>query len=110
MRNAHLRFPERTKTNIFMETVMHIQYLEIVKTDVETACTLYSKMHGVSFSDADHNLGGARTARLANGGTLGVRAPMHDAERPVVRPYILVKDTNLHGRGSGMHQYAICSR
>ncbi len=71
---------------------MHIQYLEIVTTDVETACILYSKMHGVTFSDPDQNLGGARTARLANGGMLGIRAPMHDAEKPVVRPYILVKD------------------
>ena len=37
-------------------------------------------------------MGGARTAKLANGGMLGVRAPMHDAEKPVVRPYILVND------------------
>lgn len=71
---------------------MRIQYLEIVTTDVETACTLYAKMHGVSFTDPDQNLGGARTARLANGGMLGVRAPMHEAEKPVVRPYILVED------------------
>ena len=84
--------PNKTKNNTFMETVMHIQYLEIVTTDLETACTLYSKMHRVTFSDPDQNLGGARTARLANGGTLGVRAPMHNAEKPVVRPYILVKD------------------
>jgi uncharacterized protein len=84
--------PNKTKNNTFMETVMHIQYVEIVTTDVETACTLYSKMHGVTFSDPEQNLGGARTACLANGGTLGVRAPMHNAEKPVVRPYILVKD------------------
>lgn len=71
---------------------MHVHYLEIVTSDVKAACTLYSKMHEVTFSDPDQNLGGARTARLANGGTLGVRAPMHGAERPVVRPYILVKD------------------
>lgn len=71
---------------------MHIQYLEIVTTDVDAACTLYAKMHGVTFHDADPNLGNARTARLANGGTLGIRAPMHDGERPVARPYVLVKD------------------
>jgi predicted enzyme related to lactoylglutathione lyase len=82
----------KDKNNTFMETVMHIQYLEIVTTDVETACTPYSKMHGVTFSAPDQKLGGARTARLANGGTLGVRAPMHNAEETVVRPYILVKD------------------
>jgi predicted enzyme related to lactoylglutathione lyase len=71
---------------------MQIHYTEIVTTDVEAICTLYSKMHGVTFGDADQSLGGARTARLANGGMLGVRAPMHDGERPVVRPYILVED------------------
>lgn len=71
---------------------MKIHYLEIVTPDVETICTLYSKMHGVTFGDTDQNLGGARTARLANGGMLGVRAPMHAGEKPVVRPYILVDD------------------
>src|SRR5688500_12050819 len=45
--------PNKTKNNTFMGTVMHIQYLEIVTTDVETACALYSKMHGVTFSDPD---------------------------------------------------------
>ena len=71
---------------------MKIQYLEIVTTDVETVCNLYSKMHGVTFGDSDQNLGGARTANLASGGMLGVRAPMHDAEKPVVRPYVLVEN------------------
>ena len=71
---------------------MKIQYLEIVTTEVDAACALYSQMHGVTFGDTDENLGGARTTRLANGGMLGVRAPMHDGERPVVRPYILVAD------------------
>ena len=31
--------PNKTKNNAFVETVMHIQYLEIVAKDVETACT-----------------------------------------------------------------------
>ena len=71
---------------------MKIQYLEMVTTDVDAACELYSRMHGVTFGDADPNLGGARTAKLANGGMLGIRAPLRDTEKPVVRPYILVKD------------------
>lgn len=71
---------------------MQVHYLEIVTKDVEPICTLYSKIHGVTFGAADQNLGGARTARLANGGMLGVRAPMHGGERPVVRPYVLVDD------------------
>ncbi|MFT5304041.1 MAG: putative enzyme related to lactoylglutathione lyase [Mariniblastus sp.] len=71
---------------------MQIQYLEIVTADVDAVCQTYSKLHGVTFSDADQNLGGARTAELAGGGILGVRAPMRDTENPVVRPYVLVHD------------------
>ena len=71
---------------------MQVHYLEIVTTDVESACNLYSQLHGVTFADADQHLGGARTARLANGGMLGVRAPMHDGEKSVTRVYVLVED------------------
>jgi uncharacterized protein len=49
-------------------------------------------MHGVTFGEADQSLGGARTARLTNGGMLGIRAPLRPTEKPVVRPYVLVKD------------------
>ena len=85
------------QSNVHDETAdkgnaMQIQYLEIVTTDVDAACALYSKMHGVTFGDADKSLGGARTANLANGGKLGIRAPMRDTEKPVVRPYLLVED------------------
>jgi uncharacterized protein len=71
---------------------MQVHYIEIVTPDVDPTCALHSALHGVGFGDADPNLGGARTARLASGGLLGVRAPMHDGERPVVRPYILVEN------------------
>ena len=71
---------------------MQIQYLEIVTPDVDAVCQTYSKLYGVTFNDVDPNLGGARTAKLAGGGVLGVRAPMRDAENPVVRPYVLVDD------------------
>jgi uncharacterized protein len=73
-------------------SAMKVQYLEIVTTNVNAACELYSKMHGVTFGDADQNLGGARTANFANGGMLGIRAPLRPTEKPVVRPYVLVKD------------------
>ena len=73
---------------------MKIQYVEIVTRDVDGACELYSQMHGVTFGEADENLGGARTAKLANGGMLGIRAPLRDTEKPVVRPYVLVEDIN----------------
>jgi hypothetical protein len=35
-------------------------------------------------------LGNARVADLDAGELMGVRAPMHESERPVVRPYFLV--------------------
>lgn len=71
---------------------MHIHYLEIVTPDVDAVCTAYSQIHGVTFGDKDPNLGGARTAELAGDGRIGVRAPMHDSEQSVVRPYTLVED------------------
>lgn len=71
---------------------MKIYYLEIVTKDVEAVCTLYSTTHGLTFGAADTNLGGARTTRLAHGELLGVRAPLHEGERPVVRPYGLVEN------------------
>ena len=60
--------------------------------NVEQACTSYAQALEISFSDAISELGGARTATLPNSGTLGIRAPMHDAEEPTTRPYYLVDD------------------
>lgn len=71
---------------------MHIHYLEIVTPDVDAVCSAYSQIHGVAFGDNDPSLGGARTAALAAGGLIGVRAPLHDSEQPIVRPYTLVED------------------
>ena len=71
---------------------MHIHYLEIVTPDVDATCSAYQALHNVSFSAPQAGLGNARTAPLPGGGMVGVRAPMHEAEEPVVRPYILVDD------------------
>ena len=71
---------------------MRVHYLEIVTKDVDATCRLYSELHGVTFGDTDQSLGGARTAELADGGMLGIRAPMHDGENSVTRAYILVED------------------
>jgi len=71
---------------------MQIHYLEIVTPDVEAVCATYARAHGATFSAPDAALGNARTAELADGGRLGVRAPMHETEEPVVRPYLLVDD------------------
>jgi len=46
----------------------------------------------VRFGTPDAGLGNARTAALAGGGLVGVRAPLRETEEPVVRPYWLVKD------------------
>ena len=77
---------------------MKIHYLEVVTPDVDSAVALYSNIHSVTFdAEPKAELGNARIATLSStdGGyatTLGIRAPMHDAEKPVVRPYVLVDD------------------
>ncbi len=71
---------------------MQIHYLEIVTPDVDQLCTTYAAANGLTFGDAVPELGNARTAKLPNGGTVGVRAPMRATEDPVVRPYFLVED------------------
>lgn len=71
---------------------MWVQYLEVVTPDVDATCRAWEELHGVSFGRPDAALGNARTAELKGGGMVGVRAPMHDGEHPVVRPYVLVDD------------------
>ncbi|MDH4066275.1 MAG: hydroxylase [Acidobacteriota bacterium] len=71
---------------------MQVHYLEIVTSDVDATCDALEKLHGVSFGAPEAGLGNARTTRLGNGGRMGVRAPMHESETPVVRPYVLVED------------------
>ncbi|MFH1754806.1 MAG: hydroxylase [Candidatus Latescibacterota bacterium] len=71
---------------------MQIHYVEIVTKDVEAVCTAYAATNGVHFGEPDAGLGNARTTALPGGGLIGVRAPMHEAEEPVVRPYWLVDD------------------
>ncbi|MDN3648418.1 hydroxylase [Reinekea marina] len=71
---------------------MKTQYLEIVTNDVEAVCTAYAATHNVQFTEKDPMLGDARTATLADGSLVGVRAPMRETEAPVVRPYWLVNN------------------
>ena len=79
---------------------MQIHYLEVVTQDVDTTCATYENLHDVTFSEANPGLGNARTATLATGGMSGVRAPMHDSEEPVVRPYFLVDDIEAAARAA----------
>jgi predicted enzyme related to lactoylglutathione lyase len=71
---------------------MRIHYLEIVTRDVDAVCAAYAAAHAVRFGEPDAGLGHARTAAMAGGGLVGVRAPLHPSEEPVVRPYWLVDD------------------
>lgn len=71
---------------------MRIHYLEIVATDVEAACSAFAASNNVQFGDPVAELGNAKTAASEDGYIVGVRAPMHEAEEPVVRPYWLVDD------------------
>lgn len=71
---------------------MRIYYLEIVTPEVDAAVALYTEVYGVTFSEPNPNLGGAKTAEFDGGGMLGIRAPLRDTENPVVRPYYLVEN------------------
>jgi uncharacterized protein len=71
---------------------MRVQYLEIVTKEVDAVCAAYASALNVRFGEPDAGLGGARTASLAGGGLIGVRAPLRATEDPVVRPYWLVAD------------------
>lgn len=71
---------------------MHVHYLEIVTPKVEALCDQYSKIHDVTFSEPDPNLGGARTAKLEGGGFIAIRGPLRETETPVIRPYTLVEN------------------
>jgi len=69
-----------------------VHYLEIVTPMVRETCEALSETHGVVFGEPIAEFGNARTAKLSDGGRIGVRAPMRDTEEPVVRPYLLVDD------------------
>jgi predicted enzyme related to lactoylglutathione lyase len=68
---------------------MNIHYLEIVTNDVEREIKLLEKAQNLIFGEPVAGLGGARTAPAPTGGSIGVRAPMHAAEAPIIRPYFL---------------------
>lgn len=71
---------------------MQLHYLEIVTPDVDAVCATYERLGEVSFSEPVEAFGNARVAEKAGGGRISVRAPMHESEAPVVRPYWLVDD------------------
>lgn len=68
-----------------------VHYLEIVTPDVEGACQLYGTAYGWTFQPRAE-LGNALVAEMPGGGLCGIRAPMHEQEAPIVRPYVRVAD------------------
>lgn len=73
-------------------TGTRVHYLEYVTPEVDATCAAQARLHGVTFSDPVAEFGNARTADLANGGRIGVRAPMRASEDPLTRAYLLVDD------------------
>lgn len=71
---------------------MKVHYFEVVASDVEAVCAAYEAAHGIKFGSSEPLLGGARTAPLVDGSTIGVRSPLRETEEPVIRPYWLVDD------------------
>jgi len=65
-----------------------IHYLEIVTPDAEASCDFYGQTYGWRFEKMAPELGGAFVAVLPNGSLCGIRAPMHELEKPTVRTYV----------------------
>ncbi len=69
-----------------------VHYLEIVTPDVEAARDVCENAHRWDFGPPVPELGNAHVASLPDGSLCGIRAPMHEQEQPVVRPYVRVSD------------------
>ena len=69
-----------------------VYYLEIVTPDVEAACHLYGEAYSWRFQAMGPELGNSFVATLPGGVLCGIRAPMHDQEKPIVRTYLRVAD------------------
>ena len=70
-------------------------YLEVVTADVQAASRFYSEAYGWHFMPEAPELGNARVATLPGGSLCGIRAPMSDHERPIVRTYLRVADVEV---------------
>ncbi len=69
-----------------------VYYLEVVTTDVQATSDFYADAYGWQFEAEAPELGNAWVATLPDGVLCGVRAPMHDQEKPIVRTYLRVAD------------------
>lgn len=71
---------------------MTVHYLEIVSEDVDAACALHERVHGLRFGAPDADLGLARVAARPDGTLVGIRAPLAAHEQPTTRAYVAVDD------------------
>lgn len=67
-------------------------YLEVVTPAVDATCALYEASAGARFGEPVAELGGARTAQLPGGTLLGVRSPLAEHDKPIVRHYVATDD------------------
>lgn len=67
-----------------------VEYLEIVTPQADATCSVLAEIRGVEFGEPIPELGGARLAPVAGGGSIAVRGPLRPDETPVVRPYLMV--------------------
>jgi predicted enzyme related to lactoylglutathione lyase len=73
---------------------LRTHYLEFVTEDVDARCDALAKTHTLTFSAPVAELGFARVAQAADGTLIGVRAPLGDSEKPIIRTYKAVDDIN----------------
>ena len=71
-----------------------IHYLEIVTPDVEAALHFHNEAYGWHFKAMGPEMGNSFVATLPGGSLCGIRAPMHEQEKPIVRTYFRVTDIN----------------
>ena len=68
---------------------MKIHYLEIVCPNPKETAESLGIVHGAEFAGPVGHFGNAYIMTRQDGSRIGVRAPMHESETPVTRPYIL---------------------
>ena len=71
---------------------MQAHYVEIVCKTVDKQCKVLEQVHGLSFGPEVQDLGRAQVAKTASGVLVGVRAPLAEHEKPIVRTYFAVDD------------------
>jgi len=81
MRESHMAVSENT-----------VYYLEIITEDIQVTADFYASAYGWRFESEAPELGNALVATLSDGSLCGIRAPMHDQEKPIVRTYLRVTD------------------